>query len=148
MTFLDNVKSEKTRDLYKKAIKHFTLKKMDKNDPTDYDYLINEYEQVINVLKTLSNPSIKKYTDCFHFVVHYLTNFSEKTRDEYSIMYKKITAVADKQVRIKKHPLKNKTVSTRIFEEEEETKEDVPPSPKNRPETRKSTRVLEQKENK
>ena len=41
MSFLDNVKSEKTREVYKKAIKHFTLKNMDKNDDTDYDYLIN-----------------------------------------------------------------------------------------------------------
>ena len=41
MAFLDNVKSPITRELYKKAIKHFTLKKMDKNDATDYDYLIN-----------------------------------------------------------------------------------------------------------
>ena len=40
MTLLDNVKSEKTREMYKKAIKHFTLKKMDKNNDSDYDYLI------------------------------------------------------------------------------------------------------------
>ena len=97
MSFLDNVKSEKTREVYKKAIKHFTLKKMDKNDDTDYDYLINEYEQVINILKTFSDANLKKYSDCFHFVVHYLTRFSEQTRNEYSIMYKKLTAKADKQ---------------------------------------------------
>ena len=35
MSFLDNVKSEKTREVYKKAIKHFTLKKMDKNKQND-----------------------------------------------------------------------------------------------------------------
>ena len=110
MTFLDNVKSVNTREIYKKAIKHFTLKKMDKNDDSNYNYLIDEYEQVINILKTFSDANLKKYTDCFHFVVHYLTNFSEKTRNEYSIMYKKITAEADKQVRIKKHPLKRKIV--------------------------------------
>ena len=27
---------------------------MDKNDDTDYDYLINEYEQVINILKKVA----------------------------------------------------------------------------------------------
>ena len=119
MSFLDNVTSLNTREIYKKAIKHFTLKKMDKNNDSDYDYLINEYEKVINILETLSNPSIKRYTDCFHFVVHYLTNFPEQTRNEYSIMYKKITAIADKQVRIKKHPLKKETKSTNIFEVKE-----------------------------
>ena len=51
--------------------------------------MINEYEQVIHIFKTLSDSSIKKYTDCFHFVVHYLTFFPEKTRNEYSILYKK-----------------------------------------------------------
>ena len=66
MPFLDNVKSEITRELYKKTIKHFTLKKMDKNDASDNDYLVNEYKQGINVLKTLSDASIKKYTDAFH----------------------------------------------------------------------------------
>ena len=40
-----------------KAIKHFTLKKMDNNYDSDYDYLINEYEQVINILKTLTDAS-------------------------------------------------------------------------------------------
>ena len=115
MSFLDNVKSEKTCEVYKKAIKHFTLKKMDKNDDSNYDYLINEYEQVINILKTFSDANLKIYTDCFHFVVHYLTIFSEKTRNEYSIMYKKITAEADKQVRIKKHLLKRTTIPTQIF---------------------------------
>ena len=93
---------------------------MDKNDDTDYDYLINEYEQVINILKTFSDANLKKYSDCFHFVVHYLTNFSEKTRDEYSIMYKKLTAEADKQLRIKKHPLKRQTIPTSVFEVKEE----------------------------
>jgi len=85
MSFLDNIKSEKTREMYKKAIKYFTFKKMDKNDDSNYDYLINEYEQVISILKTFSDANLKKYTDCFHFVVHYLTDFSEKTRNEYSI---------------------------------------------------------------
>ena len=152
MSFLNNVKSEKTREMYKKAIKHFTLKKMDKNDDSDYDYLINEYEQVINILKTLSDANLKKYSDCFHFVVHYLTNFSEKTRDEYSIMYKKITAEADKQVRIKKHPLKKQTIPTNIFEvKEEHLEENIThdnPVIENNSETRKSKRILEKKENK
>ena len=40
MSFLDNVKSLKTREIYKKAIKHFTLKKMDKNDDSNYNYLM------------------------------------------------------------------------------------------------------------
>ena len=60
MSFLDNVKSEKTREVYKKAIKHFTLKKMDKNNDADYDYLINEHEQVINILATFSDANLKK----------------------------------------------------------------------------------------
>ena len=140
MSFLDNVTSLNTREIYKKAIKHFTLKKMDKNNDSDYDYLINEYEKVINILETLSNPSIKRYTDCFHFVVHYLTNFPEQTRNEYSIMYKKITAMADKQVRIKKHPLKKETKSTNIFEVKE-------PEITGSEEQLKTTRVLDQKEN-
>ena len=117
MPFLDNVNSEKTREVYKKAIKHFTLKKMDKNDDSNYNYLIDEYEQVINIVQTLSNSAVKKYSDAFHFAVHYLTHFSEKIRNEYS-MYKKITAEADKQVRIKTHPLKRKTIPTTIFEVE------------------------------
>ena len=62
----------------RKAIKHFTLKKMDKNNDADYDYLINEHEQVINILATFSDANLKKYSDCFHFVVHYLTNLSAK----------------------------------------------------------------------
>ena len=78
MSFLDHVKCERTHEVYKKAIKHFTLKKMDKNNDADYDYLINEYEQVINILKTFSDANLKKCSDCFHFVAHYLTNFSEK----------------------------------------------------------------------
>ena len=92
---------------------------MDKNDNSNYNYSINKYdhEQVIQRL-TLSNSSVKKYSDAFHFAVHYLTHFSEKTRNEYSIMYKKITAEADKQVRIKTHPLKRKTIPTTIFEVE------------------------------
>ena len=68
MSFLDNVKSEKTREVYKKAIKHFTLKKMDKNNDADYDYLINEHEQVINILATFSDSNLKKYSDCFHLL--------------------------------------------------------------------------------
>ena len=36
MSFLDNVKSPRTREIYKKAIEHFTLKKMDKNDDSNY----------------------------------------------------------------------------------------------------------------
>ena len=51
---------------------------MDKNDDTDYDYLINKYEQVINILKTFSDANLKKNSDCFHFVVHYLTNSQKK----------------------------------------------------------------------
>ena len=146
MSFLDNVKSEKTREVYKKAIKHFTLKKMDKNNDADYDYLINEHEQVINILATFSDANLKKYSDCFHFVVHYLTNFSEQTRNEYSIMYKKLTAKADKQVRIKKHPLLEKqTIPTNVFEENENPI--IIETTENKPETRKSTRVLEKKEN-
>ena len=78
MSFLDNVTSPKTCEVNKKDIKHFTLKKMDKHNDSDYDYLINKYEQVINILKTFSDANLKIYTDCFHFVVHYLTNFSEK----------------------------------------------------------------------
>ena len=153
MPFLDNVTSERTREMYKKAIRYFTLKKMDKNDASNYDYLINEHEQVINILKTFSDSSIKKYSDAFHFAVHYLTHFSEKTRNEYSIMYKKITAIADKEVRIKKHPLKRNTVPTKIFENKEEEKEGTKriaanPVMENKSETRRSVRVLEQKENK
>ena len=60
MSFLDNVKSPKTREIYKKAIKHFTLKKMDKNDDSNYNYLIDEYEQVIKILQTLRNFFSKK----------------------------------------------------------------------------------------
>ena len=65
-----------------------------------------------------------------------------KIRNEYSIMYKKITAEADKQVRIKKHPLKRKTIPTKIFFEEEE-KEPITEQTvmENKPETRKSTRI-------
>ena len=33
-------------------------------------YLHTEYEQVIKILQTLSNSSVKKYTDAFHFAVH------------------------------------------------------------------------------
>ena len=51
MSFLDNVKSPKTREVYIKAIKHFTLKKMDKNNDADYDYLINDY---LNMNKLLT----------------------------------------------------------------------------------------------
>ena len=68
MSFLDNVKSPRTREIYKKAIKHFTLKKMDKNDDSNYNYLIDEYEQVIKILQTLSNSSVKKYSDAFHLL--------------------------------------------------------------------------------
>ena len=80
MLFLDNVKSVNTREIYKKAIKHFTLKKMYKNDDSKYDFLINKHEQVINILKTLSDSNLKKNSDCFHFVVHYLTDFKKKNR--------------------------------------------------------------------
>ena len=118
MSFLDNVKSPNTREIYKKAMKHFTLKKMEKNDDSNYNYLIDEFDQVIKIFQTLSNSSVKKYSDAFHFAVHYLTHFSEKIRNEYSIMYKKITTEADKQVRIKTHPLKRKTIPTTIFEVE------------------------------
>ena len=141
MSFLDNITSLNTREIYKKAIKHFTLKKMNKNNDSDYDYLINDYEQVINILrKTCNNPSIQRYTDCFHFVVHYLINFPEQTRNEYSIMYKKITAMADKQVRIKKYPLKRETKSINIFEVKE-------PEITGSEEQLNTTRVLDQKEN-
>ena len=85
MSFLDNVKSANTREMYTKAIKYFTLKKMDKNDDSDYDYLINEHDKVIDILKTFSDANLKKYSDCFHFVVHYLTNFSDKTCNEHSL---------------------------------------------------------------
>ena len=61
-------------------------------------------------------------------------------------MYKKITAEADKQVRIKTHPLKRQTIPTSIFEENEEPI--VQTTIENKLETRKSTRILEQKENK
>ena len=71
MSFLDNVKSEKTREAYKKAIKHFTLKKMDKNDDSNYDYLINEYEQVINMLKTFSDANLKNTQ--IVFILLYIT---------------------------------------------------------------------------
>ena len=64
---------------------------MDKSDDSNYDYLINKHEQVIQILQTLRNHSIKKYTHAFHFAIHYLTHFSEKIHNEYSIMYKKIT---------------------------------------------------------
>ena len=74
MSFLDNMKSPKKREIQQKAIKHFTLKKMDKNDDSNYNYLIDEYEQVIKILQTLSNYSVKKYSDAFHFAVHYLAN--------------------------------------------------------------------------
>ena len=96
---------------------------MDKNDNSNYNYLIDEYDQVIQILKTLSDANLKKYSDCFHFVVHYLTNYSEQIRNEYSVMYKKLTALADKQVRIKTHPLKRKTTTTSVFETKEEENE-------------------------
>ena len=63
-------------------------------------------------------------------------------------MYKKITAEADKQVRIKKHPLKRTTIPTNIFFEEEKEQSNPITEPENKPETRKSTRILEKKENK
>ena len=36
-----------------------TLKKMYTNDDSNYNYLIDEYEQVIKILQTLSNSSVK-----------------------------------------------------------------------------------------
>ena len=42
------------------VVKHFTLKKMNKNDDSNYNYLIDEYKQVITILQTLSNSSVKK----------------------------------------------------------------------------------------
>ena len=53
------MKSPETREIYKKDIKHFTLKKMGKNDDSNFNYLIEEYEQVIKILQTLSNSSVK-----------------------------------------------------------------------------------------
>ena len=50
----------------------------------------------------ISNADRKKKSDCFHFVAHYFTDYSEQERKEYSVMYKKIPAIADKEVRIKK----------------------------------------------
>ena len=32
---------------------------LDKNDDSDYDYLTNEYKQVINILKTFSDANFK-----------------------------------------------------------------------------------------
>ena len=59
-------------------------------------------------------------------------------------MYKKITAEADKQVRIKKHALKRTTIPTKIFfEEEEENLINKDGTMENKPETRKSARILE-----
>ena len=54
MTFLDNVQSLNTREN-----KHFTLKRMDKNDDSNYNFLIDEQDKVLDIQKTLSNSSIK-----------------------------------------------------------------------------------------
>ena len=79
----------------------------------------------------------------FHFVCHYLTHFSEKIQNEYTITYKKIRAKADKQVRIKTHPIKRKTIPTTVFDEMEEEVESNTLKV-NKPETRSSTCVLQQ----
>ena len=77
------------------------------------------------------------------FITKHINN--KKTRNEYIIMYKKIAAEADK-VRIKTHPLKRKTVPTTIFEEKEDKKEENLTVPDGM--GKRSTRVLQQKENK
>ena len=59
------------------------------NDNSNYNHLIDEYEQLIKILQTLSNSFVKKYSYAFHFAVHYLIKFSEKIRNEYSILNKK-----------------------------------------------------------
>ena len=73
---------------------------MDKNDDSNLNYLIQEYKQVINIFKTLSDSSVKKYEDVFHFAIHYLTDYFEEVHTSYSTQYKKIAAEADKQVQI------------------------------------------------
>ena len=87
----------------KKAVKHFPLKKMVSNDDSIYNYLNDEYDKAIDILKTFSNANVKQYSDVFHFVVHYVPNYSEQECKEYSIVYKKLISEAGKAVGIKKH---------------------------------------------
>ena len=66
-------------------------------------------------------------------------------------MYKKIAAETDRQVRIKTHSLKRKTVPTTIFEENAKENEErnhviANSMTRNKSETQKSYCILEQKE--
>ena len=151
--FLQDVKKEKTRIFYIKRAQH-VLKKL--NEPLDnYKYFVSHFDDVINFLKEKkTNSGLHVYCIAISRIIPYL-DISDNKKQEYKQKYLDIANTANKIVKNKNKPLFKKEIKNvlndktqYVVEEEEKEPITVKTVIENKPETRKSTRILEQKENK
>ena len=126
------------------------LKKL--QEPLDnYKYFVNHFDNVINFLKeTKTNSGFHIYCIAISKIIPYLDNISENKKQEYKQQYLQISNEANKIVKNKNKPIIKKEIKNVLKDETQYVAEENNPisEPENKTETRKSTCVLEQKENK
>ena len=146
---LQDVENEKTRTFDIKRAQH-VLKKLD--TPLDnYAFFITHFDDVIKFLSdTKSNSGLHIYCIAISNFIPY-TNTSDDEKTEYKQKYLDIANDANKLVKNKNKPIIKKTITNMINDPTQYIVEEEPiivqKIIENKPETRKYSRILEQKEN-
>ena len=146
---LQDVENEKTRNFYIKRAQH-VLKKLD--TPLDnYAFFITHFDDVIQFLsKTKTNSGLHVYDIAISKFIQYIDT-SDDVKKEYKQKYLDMANDANKLVKNKNKPIIKKTITNMINDPTQYIVEEEPVISQtvieNKPETRKSSRILEQKEN-
>ena len=117
-TYFLKVKSAKTRADYLKAINYIARKVIPPSVTIqNYDFLINNYDRVIDFLDQKSVDSIKRYTNIICMLLPSLSNFDEQIRRQYIRKYRQAASFCEKIINNKPEKRKKILGIFKILEE-------------------------------